>query len=83
MYARVHIICMQSSRVFFPARIDIAGGWSDTPPQAYENGGKVCTIAIKLKGKVCACTNQPVAIIKYKPHCDFVSFPTFRSLLKL
>jgi fucokinase len=34
-----------------PARIDIAGGWSDTPPQAYEHGGKVCTVAVKLKGK--------------------------------
>ena len=53
------IIC-----VFFSARIDIAGGWSDTPPQAYENGGKVCTLAIKLKGKVCACTNQPLLSIQ-------------------
>ncbi|XP_069757073.1 L-fucose kinase isoform X3 [Narcine bancroftii] len=29
-----------------PARIDMAGGWSDTPPIAYEHGGAVLGVAI-------------------------------------
>uniref|UniRef100_H3ATB4 L-fucose kinase n=1 Tax=Latimeria chalumnae TaxID=7897 RepID=H3ATB4_LATCH len=29
-----------------PARIDISGGWSDTPPITYEHGGAVVNIAI-------------------------------------
>lgn len=45
------------------ARIDIAGGWTDTPPQAYEWGGVVVTLAIKINNEVistcitlkCAC----------------------------
>ncbi|KAK7014451.1 hypothetical protein SK128_013753 [Halocaridina rubra] len=31
-----------------PARIDLAGGWSDTPPICYEQGGAVLNIAIKI-----------------------------------
>ena len=34
-----------------PARIDIAGGWSDTPPITYEHGGAVINAAILLDGK--------------------------------
>lgn len=34
-----------------PARIDIAGGWSDTPPICYELGGKVVNIAVKINGE--------------------------------
>ncbi|CAD5120614.1 DgyrCDS9171 [Dimorphilus gyrociliatus] len=34
-----------------PARIDFSGGWSDTPPISYENGGKVTNMAIKVDGK--------------------------------
>lgn len=41
-----------------PARIDICGGWSDTPPITYDAGGAVCNAAITLNGKypigVCA-----------------------------
>lgn len=33
-----------------PARIDLAGGWTDTPPICYEQGGAVLNIAIKVKG---------------------------------
>lgn len=33
------------------ARIDLAGGWSDTPPIAYEHGGAVTNIAILVDGK--------------------------------
>ncbi|XP_052231243.1 L-fucose kinase-like isoform X2 [Dreissena polymorpha] len=34
-----------------PARIDIAGGWSDTPPITYEHGGAVVTAALLVQGK--------------------------------
>lgn len=35
-----------------PARIDLQGGWSDTPPICYELGGSVVNIAILVDGKV-------------------------------
>jgi fucokinase len=31
-----------------PVRIDLAGGWSDTPPHCYERGGAVVNVAIDL-----------------------------------
>lgn len=34
-----------------PARLDIAGGWSDTPPYCIEHGGKVVNIAVNLNGQ--------------------------------
>ncbi|XP_075884780.1 L-fucose kinase [Nelusetta ayraudi] len=34
-----------------PARLDLAGSWSDTPPIAFEHGGSVTNIAVKLDGK--------------------------------
>lgn len=34
-----------------PARIDIAGGWSDTPPITYEHGGAVATVGLLIDGK--------------------------------
>ncbi|XP_029464770.1 L-fucose kinase isoform X2 [Rhinatrema bivittatum] len=34
-----------------PARIDISGGWSDTPPITYEHGGAVVNIAILVDGQ--------------------------------
>ena len=37
---------------FYSARVDLAGAWTDTPPQAYEFGGLVSTLAIKICGKV-------------------------------
>ncbi len=35
-------------------RMDIAGGWSDTPPITYENGGAVLNMAVMVDGKVCS-----------------------------
>ena len=32
-------------------RIDVAGGWTDTPPIAFEHGGAVTNVAILLNGK--------------------------------
>ncbi|CAH3175669.1 unnamed protein product, partial [Porites lobata] len=34
-----------------PARIDLSGCWTDTPPVTYEHGGAVLTVAINLNGK--------------------------------
>ena len=42
-----YVICL-----CYVARIDLAGAWTDTPPQAYEFGGLVSTVAIKISGKV-------------------------------
>lgn len=35
-----------------PVRIDMAGGWTDTPPQAYEWGGAVVTLALTVNNGV-------------------------------
>jgi galactokinase/mevalonate kinase-like predicted kinase len=34
-----------------PVRIDIAGGWTDTPPYCIEHGGKVVNLACNLNGQ--------------------------------
>ena len=34
-----------------PVRIDIAGGWTDTPPYCLENGGSVLNMALNLNGQ--------------------------------
>lgn len=33
------------------ARIDLAGGWSDTPPICYELGGAVCNVGVLVDGR--------------------------------
>ena len=34
-----------------PARLDLAGGWSDTPPYCIEHGGRVVNVAVNLNGQ--------------------------------
>ena len=34
-----------------PSRIDLAGGWTDTPPIAFENGGAVTNLALQIDGE--------------------------------
>ena len=34
-----------------PVRLDLAGGWTDTPPYCIFNGGKVVNIAININGQ--------------------------------
>jgi len=52
-----------------PVRIDVAGGWTDTPPYSLLNGGNVINLAIELNGQpplqvyVKPC-NQPVVICR-------------------
>ena len=46
-----------------PARIDIAGGWTDTPPYSLFTGGNVVNLAIELNG-------QPPLQVYVKPCRD-------------
>ncbi|CAL8260183.1 unnamed protein product [Merluccius merluccius] len=41
----------QWQEVECPARLDLAGGWSDTPPIAFEHGGSVTNVAVRVDGK--------------------------------
>ncbi|XP_014671996.1 PREDICTED: L-fucose kinase-like [Priapulus caudatus] len=34
-----------------PARLDLSGGWTDTPPITYEHGGAVTNVAILVDGR--------------------------------
>jgi fucokinase len=34
-----------------PARLDLAGGWTDTPPYCFERGGHVVNVGIDLDGR--------------------------------
>ncbi len=34
-----------------PVRLDLAGGWSDTPPYCLQNGGAVVNVAVNLNGQ--------------------------------
>ena len=47
-----------------PVRIDVAGGWSDTPPYSIIHGGSVVNIAIELNG-------QPPLQVYIKPSKEY------------
>nr|XP_015223920.1 PREDICTED: L-fucose kinase [Lepisosteus oculatus] len=34
-----------------PARMDLSGGWSDTPPITFERGGAVVNVAVRVDGR--------------------------------
>lgn len=55
--------------VQLPVRVDLAGGWSDTPPLCYEHGGMVIPAALKFNGKKpiqvsVRRLNEPIIILK-------------------
>ena len=52
-------------KVSAAARIDVAGGWSDTPPITYEFGGAVLNIAIKVDGQVSLIDNLVSLLLLY------------------
>lgn len=54
-----------------PARIDLAGGWTDTPPYSLMEGGNVVNIAIELNG-------QPPLQVYIKPSQEYAI--TIRSI---
>lgn len=47
-----------------PVRIDLAGGWTDTPPYSLMEGGNVVNLAIELNG-------QPPLQVYVKPSADY------------
>jgi len=47
----VRLVPGRSVRVEVPARIDLGGGWSDTPPVSLERGGAVVNMALALDGE--------------------------------
>eukprot|EP00043_Microstomoeca_roanoka_P014311 m.141571 g.141571 ORF g.141571 m.141571 type:complete len:1080 (+) comp15983_c0_seq1:70-3309(+) len=51
-----------------PSRIDISGGWTDTPPVTYEHGGAVVNAAITIGGEkpiVVKCCRTPELRIRF------------------
>ena len=47
-------LCVASDQIVWgrsPVRIDIAGGWTDTPPYCLMEGGNVINLAIELNGQ--------------------------------
>jgi hypothetical protein len=34
-----------------PVRLDLAGGWTDTPPYCIQHGGRVVNLAVNLNGQ--------------------------------
>ncbi len=52
-----------------PVRLDLSGGWSDTPPYCFEEGGHVINVAIDLDGRpparaIVRTLRQPVLILE-------------------
>jgi galactokinase/mevalonate kinase-like predicted kinase len=51
-----------------PARLDLAGGWSDTPPYCLQNGGSVLNVAVELNGQppiqvyIRLCTEKKITL---------------------
>jgi len=67
------------------ARLDFAGGWSDTPPYCMEQGGAVLNAAVMLNGQypiqvIAKILNQPVVRIN---SIDLGASATFRDLSSL
>ena len=66
--ARATIVPGQMVVATSPVRIDLAGGWSDTPPICHELGGTVVNAAISLGGRqplqaVAQLSDEPVVRI--------------------
>jgi galactokinase/mevalonate kinase-like predicted kinase len=52
-----------------PVRIDLAGGWSDTPPYCLQNGGKVLNLALDINGQppvqvFARVSTEPVLVLR-------------------
>eukprot|EP01041_Mallomonas_annulata_P003485 gene3485-6931_t len=76
-----------------PARLDIAGGWSDTPPICYQSlGGAVMNVAVRVEGQYpisCASRALPrpcvrlVSILRTAIDASTCSFATHPDSFKL
>lgn len=51
--------------LYIIGRLDFAGGWSDTPPISYEQGGKVVPVAISINEKV--ALTESLSVRAYSP----------------
>jgi len=51
MNPKRHVLSDQIVWARSPVRLDLAGGWSDTPPYCIINGGKVMNLAVELNGQ--------------------------------
>jgi galactokinase/mevalonate kinase-like predicted kinase len=50
-----------------PVRLDLAGGWTDTPPYCLEAGGSVLNVAVDLNGQ------PPIQVfVKHRPQPDIL-----------
>ncbi|MBN2137455.1 MAG: hypothetical protein JW720_06590 [Sedimentisphaerales bacterium] len=69
-----------------PARLDVGGGWTDTPPYSLENGGCVVNAAVNLNGQppiqaYLRVTRQPVIRIASIDQGAGVEITNFDELL--
>lgn len=51
VYPRLNMYADQIVWGRSPARLDLAGGWSDTPPYCLQHGGSVLNVAVELNGQ--------------------------------
>jgi fucokinase len=69
-----------------PARIDLGGGWSDTPPFCLDWGGTVVNVAIEIDGYPIRTTvrrlDQPVVRCKLGEESGGVEFHSCREILR-
>ena len=73
--------------VHAPARIDIAGGWSDTPPFGIEYGGAVLNAAMLLRGQSpirvqCEVIDRPVLVLETRDLAVVQEFREADALLR-
>ncbi|CAF4315801.1 unnamed protein product [Rotaria sp. Silwood2] len=54
-----------------PVRLDLSGGWTDTPPICYEHGGSVLNVAITINGQ------RPIGARAHLVESTSIPFVTF------
>eukprot|EP00249_Psilotum_nudum_P015672 c25460_g1_i1 orf=161-3376(+) len=73
--------CIRKSRVELPVRVDIVGGWSDTPPWSLERIGTVLNMAICFSGsspvgaEITATSGAGILITDDMGNCLFIEDP--------
>jgi fucokinase len=68
-----------------PVRLDLAGGWSDTPPYCYEHGGQVVNLAINLHNQppvraMVRTIHEPLLILESHDLGTHIELKTLESL---
>lgn len=75
--ARASLVPGQMVVATAPVRLDLAGGWSDTPPICNERGGTVVNVAMRLEGRQ---PIQAVAQLSEEPVIRITSIDLGRSV---